>query len=137
MLVTLKSRILIVDDFELMRRMLKNALSDLGMKSVDECCDGEEAVTVLKKSVVEKRPFHLIFCDWNMPKMNGLELLKFVRAEPGLHVLPFIMVTAESDRKQVIQALQNGATDYIIKPLGADAVKRKINLLNQKPLAKA
>lgn len=137
LMINRDSRILVVDDFELMRRMLKTALADLGIPLVTECVDGLQASEVMRKAWDDKQPFHLVFCDWNMPNMSGLELLALVRADLKMRDVPFIMVTAEADRSQVVQALQSGATDYIVKPLSLDTIRKKFESLNKKLAAKS
>jgi two-component system chemotaxis response regulator CheY len=114
-------KILIVDDFATMRRILKGALKQLGFKNIVEAEDGSEAITLLKKEKVD-----LILSDWNMPKMNGLEFLKAVRADAGLKQTPFIMVTAEGQKDNVVDAIKSGVTNYIIKPFTPEALGEKL-----------
>lgn len=114
-------KILIVDDFATMRRILKGALKQLGFKNIVEAEDGSEAITLLKKEKVD-----LILSDWNMPKMNGLEFLKAVRADVSLKETPFIMVTAEGQKDNVVDAIKSGVTNYIIKPFTPEALGEKL-----------
>jgi two-component system, chemotaxis family, chemotaxis protein CheY len=115
-------RILIVDDFSTMRRIIKNLLRDLGYNNTAEADDGNSALPVLKKG-----GFDFLITDWNMPGMTGLDLLKSVRAEPELRDLPVLMVTAESKREQIIEAAQAGVNGYIVKPFTANTLREKID----------
>ena len=114
-------KILVVDDFATMRRILKNVLKQIGFTKVVEAGDGTTALDVLRKDKID-----LILADWNMPKMTGLELLKAVRADGSLKDIPFLMVTAEAQKDSVLQAVQAGVSNYIVKPFTADAIKEKL-----------
>jgi len=127
-----KSKVLVVDDFELIRMMLQKTLAELGIRNVEEAADGEEAASKLMQASEAGTPFDLVFADWNMPKKTGLELLQFARAHSNYQHTPFIMVTAEAERDLVIQALAAGATDYIIKPISPVGLKKKIEALNKR-----
>ena len=113
--------ILVVDDYNTMRRIVRNLLKQLGFDNVDEAADGGEAFTKL-----QEKPFQLIISDWNMEPVTGLDLLKQVRADPKLKNLPFIMVTAESKPENVIAAKQAGVSNYIVKPFNAETLKIKM-----------
>ncbi|MDN3518298.1 chemotaxis response regulator CheY [Aquisalimonas lutea] len=115
-------KILIVDDFSTMRRIIKNLLRDLGYNNTAEADDGNTALPMLKKG-----GFDFLVTDWNMPGMDGLQLLKNVRAEEDLKTLPVLMVTAESKREQIIEAAQAGVNGYIVKPFTAATLKEKID----------
>lgn len=115
-------KILIVDDFSTMRRIIKNLLRDLGYNNTAEADDGNTALPMLKKG-----GFDFLVTDWNMPGMDGLQLLKNVRAEDDLKTLPVLMVTAESKREQIIEAAQAGVNGYIVKPFTAATLKEKID----------
>ncbi len=115
-------KILVVDDFSTMRRIIKNLLKQLGYSNVDEAEDGSQALTRLKS---EKYEF--IVSDWNMPNMTGLELLQAVRADASLKDIKFLMVTAEALQENVIAAVQAGVNNYIVKPFTADTLKEKID----------
>ena len=115
-------KILIVDDFSTMRRIIKNLLRDLGFTNTSEADDGNTALPILKKG-----GFDFLITDWNMPGMTGIDLLKAVRAEPELQDLPVMMVTAESKRDQIIEAAQAGVNGYIVKPFTAVTLKEKID----------
>lgn len=115
-------KILVVDDFSTMRRIIKNLLKQLGYSNVDEAEDGNQALARLKS---EKYEF--IVSDWNMPNMTGLELLQAVRADGSLKDIKFLMVTAEAQQENVIAAVQAGVNNYIVKPFTADTLKEKID----------
>ena len=115
-------RILIVDDFSTMRRIIKNLLADLGFTNTVEAEDGHSALAVLRQDAVE-----LVVTDWNMPGMTGIELLRAIRADAKFRALPVLMVTAEAKREQIIEAAQNGVNGYIIKPFTAQTLEEKLN----------
>ncbi|MBS7457243.1 chemotaxis response regulator CheY [Coralloluteibacterium stylophorae] len=115
-------KILIVDDFSTMRRIVKNLLADLGYTNTVEADDGTSALTVLRQGGIE-----FVVTDWNMPGMTGIDLLKAIRADAALRMLPVLMVTAESKREQIIEAAQNGVNGYIIKPFTAITLKEKLD----------
>ncbi|KGK41697.1 histidine kinase [Nitrincola sp. A-D6] len=114
-------RILVVDDFSTMRRIIKNLLRDLGFTNVEEADDGKTALPILKQGRIE-----FLITDWNMPGMTGIDLLKEVRADPELSSIPVLMVTAEAKREQIIAAAQAGVNGYVIKPFTAVVLKEKI-----------
>jgi two-component system chemotaxis response regulator CheY len=114
-------KILIVDDFSTMRRIIKNLLRDLGYTNTHEADDGQSALPLLKSS-----DFDFLVTDWNMPGMTGIELLKAVRSDEKLRSLPVLMVTAEAKREQIIEAAQAGVNGYVVKPFTAQALKEKI-----------
>jgi len=116
-----KMRILIVDDYSTMLRILRNLLRQLDLNNVDEAPNGEEALFKLRKET-----FDLVISDWNMQPMTGIELLRHVRADAKLKAIPFIMVTAESKTENVIVAKQAGVSNYIVKPFNAETLKMKI-----------
>ena len=123
----LNMKVLVVDDFATMRRIVKNILNQIGFKNIIEADDGSTALAVLKKDKVD-----LIMSDWNMPKVTGLELLKAVRSDESMQDIPFLMVTAEGQKDSVIQTVQAGVSDYIIKPFTADTVKEKLEKMFKK-----
>jgi len=114
--------ILIVDDFSTMRRIIKNLLRDLGFTNTLEADDGLTALPILKAGGVD-----FLVTDWNMPGMQGIDLLKTVRADEALSSLPVLMVTAETKREQIIEAAQAGVNGYIVKPFTAATLKQKID----------
>lgn len=114
-------KILIVDDFSTMRRIIKNLLRDLGYTNTTEADDGTSALPMLQST-----SFDFLITDWNMPGMTGIDLLKAVRADGKLVNLPVLMVTAEAKREQIIEAAQAGVNGYVVKPFTAAALKEKI-----------
>jgi two-component system chemotaxis response regulator CheY len=121
MAVDMSMPVLVVDDYNTMIRIIRNLLKQLGFEDIDDACDGSAALTKLR----EKR-YGLVISDWNMEPMTGYELLKEVRADPGLNKTPFIMVTAESKTENVIAAKKAGVNNYIVKPFNAQTLKTKI-----------
>ncbi|EZQ14069.1 chemotaxis protein CheY [Pseudomonas sp. G11-1] len=114
-------KILIVDDFSTMRRIIKNLLRDLGFTNTAEADDGTTALPMLQSG-----SFDFLVTDWNMPGMSGIDLLRAVRADERLKHLPVLMVTAEAKRDQIIEAAQAGVNGYVVKPFTAQALKEKI-----------
>jgi two-component system, chemotaxis family, chemotaxis protein CheY len=121
MAVDLSMPVLVVDDYNTMIRILRNLLKQLGFEDIDDACDGTAA---LEKMRLKK--YGLVISDWNMEPMTGYDLLKEVRADPGLSRTPFIMVTAESKTENVIAAKQAGVNNYIVKPFNAQTLQNKI-----------
>ena len=121
------TRFLIVDDFSTMRRILRNLLKELGFTNVDEAEDGQAALHKLRTS-----HFEFVVSDWNMPNMTGIELLKAVRADNNLKHLPFLMITAEAKRENIIEAATAGASGYIVKPFTAATLSEKLNKIFEK-----
>jgi two-component system, chemotaxis family, chemotaxis protein CheY len=115
-------KILVVDDFSTMRRIIKNLLRDLGFTNTQEADDGVTALPMLQSG-----NFDFLVTDWNMPGMTGLDLLKAVRNDANLVSLPVLMVTAESKREQIIEAAQAGVNGYVVKPFTAATLKEKID----------
>lgn len=115
-------KILTVDDFSTMRRILKTLLKQSGFTNIIEADDGTTALEVLRKE-----PVDFIISDWNMPKMTGIELLKTVRADEKLKHMPFLMITAEAEKSNIVAAVQAGVSNYIVKPFTADVLKEKID----------
>ena len=113
--------ILVVDDFSTMRRIIKGALKKAGFSNIIEAEDGKIALKELQKQKIG-----LIFSDWNMPNMNGLELLKAVRSDEKLKDIPFILVTAEGQKDNVMEAIKSGVSNYIVKPFTTETLKEKI-----------
>lgn len=122
-----KIKILVVDDFSTMRRIVKNILKQLGYENIEEAEDGAQAFNKLKTG-----NFGFIISDWNMPNMDGLELLKKVRTDPELKGLPFLMVTAEAEKNKVIEAIKAGVSNYIVKPFTAEVLKEKMDRIFEK-----
>lgn len=122
MAVNKSMRILVVDDFQTMRRIIINLLRQLGFTNVVEAADGQLALDRVKDDKIE-----LVVSDWNMPNMTGLEFLKELRASEEYKTLPFIMVTAEGKKENVITAVQAGVNNYIVKPFNAATLKEKLS----------
>ncbi len=120
-------RILVVDDFSTMRRIIKNILRQLGFSNIVEADDGTTAWEVLNKDKID-----FIVSDWNMPKMTGIELLKKVRSSEEFSDLPFLMVTAEAQQENIIEAVQAKVSNYIVKPFTADTLGQKIEKIFEK-----
>lgn len=114
-------KILIVDDFSTMRRIIKNLLRDLGFTNTSEADDGVTALPMLQNG-----NFDFLVTDWNMPGMTGIDLLKAVRADARLKDMPILMVTAEAKRDQIVEAAQAGVNGYVVKPFTAAVLKEKI-----------
>jgi two-component system, chemotaxis family, chemotaxis protein CheY len=114
-------RFLVVDDFSTMRRIVKNFLNDLGYRRVVEADDGTTAWPILRRGDVD-----FLITDWNMPEMQGLDLLKLVRADERLSDLPVLLLTAEAKREQIIAAAEAGVNGYVVKPFTAETLKDKI-----------
>ena len=120
-------KILVVDDFPTMRRIIKNLLKDLGFENVDEAEDGAMGLEKLRNG-----SFDFVVSDWNMPNMDGLEMLKAIRADPALGKLPVLMVTAEAKKENIIAAAQAGANGYVVKPFTAAILEEKLNKIFEK-----
>ena len=120
-------KILIVDDFSTMRRIVKNLLNDLGYSNTTEADDGKTAWPLLQAG-----EFDFVVTDWNMPGMTGIDLLKSIRGDARLAKLPVLMVTAEAQRDQIIEAAKAGVNGYIIKPFTAVTLKEKIDKIFQR-----
>jgi len=115
-------KFLVVDDFSTMRRIVRNLLKELGFTHVEEAEDGAVALTMLRD-----RNFEFIVSDWNMPNMDGLTLLQNVRADARLKTVPFLMITAEAKKENIIAAAQAGASGYIVKPFTAATLQEKLD----------
>lgn len=115
-------KILIVDDFSTMRRIIKNLLRDLGFNNTHEADDGTTALPILKEG-----GYDFLVTDWNMPGMSGIELLKKIRTDSALASLPTLMVTAEAKRDQIVEAAEAGVNGYVVKPFTAQILKEKID----------
>ncbi|HRR39892.1 MAG TPA: response regulator [Syntrophales bacterium] len=122
-----KISILVVDDFATMRKVIRNLLKQVGYENIVEAENGEAALSVLKSRKVD-----LIISDWNMPTMSGYELLKAVRADDELQKTPFLMVTAEALKDNVVQAVKAGVSNYIVKPFTAEVLNDKISQIFKK-----
>lgn len=127
-----ETKFLVVDDFATMRKIIKKVLSELGFKNVHEADDGKTALPMLQAAVDSPEPFQFVISDWNMPGMQGIDLLKNLRADAKFKSLPVMLVTAESEQKNVILAVQAGVSEYVVKPFNADTLKTKLqNVYNR------
>ncbi|MCF8076805.1 MAG: response regulator [Desulfotignum sp.] len=117
----LNMEVLIVDDFATMRRILKNILVQIGFTHIYEADNGKNALKVLKNQKID-----LIMCDWNMPEMTGLDLLTAIRSDDALKNIPFVMVTAEAQKENIIQAVQAGVNNYVVKPFTTETITQKL-----------
>lgn len=122
-----KIKVLVVDDFPTMRRIVKNLLKQLGFENIDEAENGEDALRKLKGG-----DYGLVVSDWNMPVMEGIELLKHIRNDPNLKDIPFLMVTAEAEKEKVIEAIKAGVDNYVVKPFTGEVLKEKLEKIAQK-----
>jgi two-component system chemotaxis response regulator CheY len=120
-------KILIVDDFSTMRRIMKNVLKQLNFVNIIEADDGSTALETLQREKID-----LVVSDWNMPKMTGLELIKVIRSDDALKHIPFLMVTAEAQQENIIEAVKSGVSNYIVKPFTAETLSQKINQIFNK-----
>ena len=115
-------QVLVVDDFSTMRRIIKNILRQIGFTNILEADDGSTAWDVLNTKKID-----LIVSDWNMPIMTGIELLRKVRASEAFATTPFLMVTAEAQQENILEAIQAGVSNYVVKPFTPDTLEQKIN----------
>lgn len=127
-----ETKFLVVDDFATMRKIIKKVLSELGYKNVEEAEDGAPALAMLKEAQGSDAPFQFVISDWNMPGMTGIDLLRNCKGDGNLKDLPFILVTAESEQKNIIEAAQAGVSDYVVKPFNAATLKGKLENVYKK-----
>ena len=120
-------KILVVDDFPTMRRIIRNLLKELGFTNVEEAEDGAAGLEKAKDG-----SFQFVVSDWNMPNMDGLTMLQHIRADPALSKLPVLMVTAEAKKENIIAAAQAGASGYVVKPFTAATLDEKLNKIFEK-----
>lgn len=133
------TKFLIVDDFATMRKVVKKIFVELGYSDIQEAEDGKVALQLIQQAADGGAPFQCIVSDWNMPNMTGLELLKACKADPKLKEIPFMLVTAESEKEQIIEAARSGVSEYVVKPFNAATLKEKLTRVYNKhnPAAKA
>jgi two-component system chemotaxis response regulator CheY len=115
-------KIMVVDDMSTMRRIVKNVLKQLGFSNIEEAENGKDAFEKIKQG-----GFGFVVSDWNMPVMTGIELLRAIRADEALKTLPVLLVTAEAQKENIIEAVQAGVSNYIVKPFTAEQIQEKIN----------
>jgi two-component system chemotaxis response regulator CheY len=120
------TKFLVVDDFATMRKIIKKVLTELGYTNVEEADDGKPALAALQTAQTNGAPFQFVISDWNMPGMTGIDLLKACKADANLKNMPFMLVTAESEQKNIVEAAKNGVSDYVVKPFNAQTLKGKL-----------
>lgn len=118
-------KILLVDDSSTMRRIQANTLKTIGYETVIQAEDGADAL----QKIAENPDVKLVLLDWNMPNMNGIDCLKAIKANPSTKGIPVMMVTSEAEKSRIIEAIQSGAANYLVKPFEADALKEKITAI--------
>ena len=122
--------ILVVDDFSTMRKILRTSLKQMGFNNITEAEDGQIALDKLQSG-----EFELVVSDWNMPNMMGIDLLRAVRADERLKDMPFLMVTAEGKKENVLEAAKAGVSNYIVKPFNVDSLSQKLEAVFKKHMA--
>ncbi len=117
-------KVIVVDDSSVMRQIIKNNLKQLGFEQSNlvDAEDGEQALRKISEDAID-----LVISDWNMPKMTGIDFLKAIRSDGALKELPFLMVTSEADKEKIMEAVQAGVNQYIVKPFNATQLEEKIN----------
>ncbi len=121
-----ESKILIVDDMTSIRDLVRISLNKIGFENITEAHDGAMALELIKNQQKLGRQYDLILCDWNMPKMMGIDLLKTVRQNPDWEFLPFILITTESEKTNILEAIANGVSDYVVKPFSVAILQGKL-----------
>ncbi|KTS01384.1 MULTISPECIES: chemotaxis response regulator CheY [Pantoea] len=120
-------RFLVVDDFATMRRIVRNLLQELGYSNIDEAEDGQDALNKLRGGNID-----FVITDWNMPNLDGLELLTAIRNDAAMRTMPVLMVTAEAKKENIIAAAQAGASGYVVKPFTAATLEEKLGKIFEK-----
>lgn len=120
------TKFLVIDDFATMRKIIRKILTELGYSHVEEADDGATAWPMIQQAQERGEPFQFVISDWNMPKMLGIDLLRTCKADPRFANLPFMLVTAESEQKQILEAAKAGVSDYVVKPFNAATLKQKL-----------
>jgi two-component system chemotaxis response regulator CheY len=124
-----ETNVLVVDDMKPMRTLVKGQARAVGMKNIWEATNGKEAMQVLTDQLAAGNPIHLILSDWNMPVMTGIDFLLAVRSSPNFKDMPFVMITAEGEKHQILQAIQRGVSNYITKPFTPASFKQKLEVV--------
>jgi len=119
-------KIIVVDDMAVMRKMISKILGELEFTNIDTAENGNVAFEKIQAAQEEKEPFQFVISDWNMPECTGIELLKRIRTSDVFKKLPFLMVTAEGEKENLIAAIKAGVSDFVIKPFTKPALKEKI-----------
>ncbi len=120
------TKILVVDDMMTMRKIVKKTLMEMGYKNLTEADDGETAWPLIEAAAATGEAFQLILSDWNMPKLKGIDLLRKVRALEAVKTTPFLLLTAESEKSQVVEAIKAGVSNYVTKPFTPDTLREKL-----------
>lgn len=120
-------KILVVDDFTTMRKLIRNVLKEIGFNQVYEADNGAAALDLLRSEKIG-----LVLTDWNMPAMTGIELLQAIRREPACKDIPVLMVTAEGNKENVVEAIKAGADNFVVKPFTAETIREKIEQIFRK-----
>ena len=120
------TKFLVVDDFATMRKIIKKVLTELGYTNVEEADDGKTALPMIQQAFTAGKPYQFVISDWNMPGMQGIELLKACKADNNLKNTPFMLVTAESEQKHILEAAKAGVSDYVVKPFNSATLKQKL-----------
>ncbi len=129
------TKVIVVDDMKSTRKFIRAAFSTIGIKDISEADDGATAWPMIEEAAKAAAPFQLIVADWNMPKMQGIELLRRVRAHETMKAVPFILVTAEADQRNLLEAIQSGVSNYIIKPFTQELFEEKLEAVHQQHLS--
>ena len=132
-----ETKILVIDDFATMRKIVKKILTEIGFRAIEEADDGKTAWPKLELAVTANEPFQLVISDWNMPGLTGIDLLKTCRNDPRFKDLPFMLVTAESETKNVKEAVLAGVSEYVVKPFNAVTLKAKLENVYKRHTSKA
>ncbi|NUN05660.1 MAG: response regulator [Bdellovibrio sp.] len=120
------TKFLVVDDFATMRKIIKKVLNELGYTNVEESDDGKNALPMIHAAHDAGQPYGFVISDWNMPGMQGIDLLKACKADPRHKSMPFMLVTAESEQKHILEAAKAGVSDYVVKPFNSATLKAKM-----------
>ena len=120
-------RVLVVDDHLIMRQIVRNVLRDCKITDVETAGDGAEAISLLEKAYANRRPFDIVFLDWNMPAVSGFEVLSYFRGNPHFDRTAFVMLTVETEEREIAKAMKAGATSYICKPISSEDLTSKAN----------
>ncbi len=127
-----QTRFLVIDDFLTMRKAIKKIFGEIGYTNIIEAADGQAAFEILQAQHAKGEPIDVIVSDWNMPRMLGIDLLKLCKSTPEFKALPFILVTAESEQVQIIEAVKAGVSEYVIKPFSPQIIKEKLEKVYRK-----
>ncbi len=119
-------KVLIADDHFLIRQFVRNALQESKITNVQTAADGNEAIDLVQKALEANQAYDIVFLDWNMPTISGLEVLSYFRAKPEYSGTAFVMLTAESEQQNIMKAIKAGATSYIIKPVSPSDLSKKL-----------